>query len=73
VLFKREELFGDMMNFHMAAEMLRPGERDRYRPNDDVAVENSTYTDPGRRGVAGTLVVEKIVPWRGRRGADSPR
>ena len=28
--------------------------------NDDVAVENSTYTT-GRRGVAGTLVVEKIV------------
>jgi phosphoenolpyruvate---glycerone phosphotransferase subunit DhaK len=28
--------------------------------NDDVAVENSTYTT-GRRGVAGTLIVEKIV------------
>ena len=28
--------------------------------NDDVAVENSLYTT-GRRGVAGTLVVEKIV------------
>jgi phosphoenolpyruvate---glycerone phosphotransferase subunit DhaK len=28
--------------------------------NDDVAVENSSYTT-GRRGVAGTLVVEKIV------------
>jgi dihydroxyacetone kinase-like protein len=28
--------------------------------NDDVAVENSTYTQ-GRRGVAGTVVVEKIV------------
>ncbi len=28
--------------------------------NDDVAVENSTYTT-GRGGVAGTLIVEKIV------------
>jgi phosphoenolpyruvate---glycerone phosphotransferase subunit DhaK len=28
--------------------------------NDDVAVENSSYTT-GRRGVAGTLVVEKIL------------
>src|SRR6185369_15918719 len=28
--------------------------------NDDVAVENSSYTT-GRRGVAGTLVVEKII------------
>jgi phosphoenolpyruvate---glycerone phosphotransferase subunit DhaK len=28
--------------------------------NDDVAVENSTYTT-GRRGVAGTVVVERIV------------
>ena len=28
--------------------------------NDDVAVEDSLYTT-GRRGVAGTLVVEKIV------------
>ncbi len=28
--------------------------------DDDVAVENSTYTT-GRRGVAGTLIVEKMV------------
>ena len=28
--------------------------------NDDVAVENSTWTT-GRRGVAGTVIVEKIV------------
>ena len=28
--------------------------------NDDVAVENSTHTT-GRRGVAGTLIVEKMV------------
>src|SRR6185295_16012036 len=35
--------------------------------NDDVAVENSTYTT-GRRGVAGTLVVEKIVGAAAERG-----
>ena len=32
----------------------------RVLTNDDVAVEDSLYTT-GRRGVAGTLVVEKIV------------
>jgi dihydroxyacetone kinase-like protein len=35
--------------------------------NDDVAVENSTYTT-GRRGVAGTLVVEKVVGAAAERG-----
>jgi dihydroxyacetone kinase-like protein len=37
--------------------------------NDDVAVENSTYTT-GRRGVAGTLIVEKIVGAAAEAGAD---
>ena len=36
---------------------------------DDVAVENSTYTT-GRRGVAGTLVVEKMVGAAAEPGAD---
>ena len=43
--------------------------------NDDVAVENSLYTT-GRRGVAGTLVVEKIVgaaAEEGRRSRDAAR
>ena len=59
VLFIVKNYSGDMMNFQMAAEML---ERDNAMVviNDDVAVENSTYTT-GRRGVAGTLVVERIV------------
>jgi phosphoenolpyruvate---glycerone phosphotransferase subunit DhaK len=35
--------------------------------NDDVAVENSTYTT-GRRGVAGTLLVERIVGAAAERG-----
>jgi dihydroxyacetone kinase-like protein len=37
--------------------------------NDDVAVEDSTYTT-GRRGVAGTVVVEKVVGAAAERGAD---
>jgi dihydroxyacetone kinase-like protein len=49
---------GDVMNFDMAAEMADGVLQ--VVTNDDVAVENSSYTT-GRRGVAGTLVVEKIV------------
>ena len=58
VLFIVKNYSGDMMNFKMAAEML---DRDNATVivNDDVAVENSTYTT-GRRGVAGTLIVERI-------------
>src|SRR5207302_11447885 len=42
-----------------------------YRPSaqDDVAVESSTYST-SRRGVAGTLVVEKIVGAAAEAGAD---
>jgi phosphoenolpyruvate---glycerone phosphotransferase subunit DhaK len=66
VLFIVKNYSGDMMNFQMAAEMLT---RDNATVivNDDVAVENSTYTT-GRRGVAGTLVVEKIVGAAAERG-----
>ena len=57
---------GDMMNFQMAADML-DRENATVIVNDDVAVENSTYTT-GRRGVAGTLIVEKIVGAAAERG-----
>ncbi|PMS16687.1 dihydroxyacetone kinase subunit DhaK [Trinickia dabaoshanensis] len=50
---------GDVMNFEMAAE-LADGHVMTVVVDDDVAVEKSTYST-GRRGVAGTLVVEKIV------------
>jgi len=68
VLFIVKNYSGDMMNFQMAAEML---DRDNATVivNDDVAVENSTYTT-GRRGVAGTLIVEKVVGAAAERGAD---
>jgi dihydroxyacetone kinase-like protein len=57
-LFIVKNYEGDVMNFDMAAEM-SDGVM-QVVTNDDVAVENSSYTT-GRRGVAGTLVVEKIV------------
>jgi dihydroxyacetone kinase-like protein len=59
VLFIVKNYSGDLMNFQMASEMLEL-ENATVLVNDDVAVENSTHTT-GRRGVAGTLIVEKIV------------
>ena len=58
VLFIVKNYEGDVMNFEMAAEMSEGVMR--VLTNDDVAVEDSLYTT-GRRGVAGTLVVERIV------------
>lgn len=57
-LFIVKNYEGDVMNFDMAAEMTDGVMQ--VVTNDDVAVEDSLYTT-GRRGVAGTLVVEKIV------------
>ena len=58
-LFVVKNYEGDIMNFEMAAEMAGR-EILTIVTNDDVAVEASTYST-GRRGVAGTLIVEKIV------------
>lgn len=59
VLFIVKNYEGDVMNFEMAAEM---ADREILTViiDDDVAVETSTFST-GRRGVAGTMVVEKIV------------
>ncbi|SCM82340.1 dihydroxyacetone kinase, N-terminal domain [uncultured Sporomusa sp.] len=62
---------GDIMNFEMAAEM---AEADgvavaKVVVNDDVAVENSTWTT-GRRGIAGTVFVHKIAGAKAETGAD---
>ncbi|TIL34393.1 dihydroxyacetone kinase subunit DhaK [Mesorhizobium sp.] len=57
-LFIVKNYEGDVMNFDMAAEMSEGVMQ--VVTNDDVAVQNSSYTT-GRRGVAGTLVVEKIL------------
>lgn len=67
-LFIVKNYSGDVMNFEMAAEMYE-GTCATVLTNDDVAVEDSTYTT-GRRGVAGTLVVEKVVGAAAEAGAD---
>src|SRR5215204_4190540 len=52
---------GDVLNFEMAGELGEAEgiETDYVVTNDDVAVEDSTYTS-GRRGIAGTIFVHKI-------------
>jgi len=60
---------GDVLNFETAAE-LADLEDIKVRAvvvNDDVAVEDSTWT-AGRRGVAGTVLVEKIAGAAAERG-----
>jgi len=59
VLFIVKNYSGDLMNFEMAAEMC-DADHATVLVNDDVAVENSSHTT-GRRGVAGTVIVEKVV------------
>lgn len=68
VLFIVKNYEGDAMNFEMAAEMYE-GRHASVLINDDVAVEDSTWTT-GRRGVAGTVVVEKMVGAAAEAGAD---
>jgi dihydroxyacetone kinase-like protein len=68
VLFIVKNYAGDRMNFEMAAEIF-DGPAATVMTNDDVAVEKSTYSS-GRRGVAGTLVVEKIVGAAAEQGMD---
>ncbi|MDO4554764.1 MAG: dihydroxyacetone kinase subunit DhaK [Lachnospiraceae bacterium] len=71
VLMVVKNYTGDVMNFEMAAEM---AEMDGITvkhvvTNDDVAVEDSTWTT-GRRGVAGTVFVHKIAGAKAEKGAD---
>ena len=68
VLFIVKNYAGDCMNFEMAAELLECPTV-TVVTNDDVAVEKSTHSS-GRRGVAGTLVVEKIVGAAAEKGMD---
>ena len=58
---------GDVMNFQMAAD-LASANIATIITDDDVAVERSTWST-GRRGVAGTLIVEKMVGAAAERGA----
>jgi phosphoenolpyruvate---glycerone phosphotransferase subunit DhaK len=68
VLFIVKNYAGDVMNFEMAGEMLA-FEHATILTSDDCAVINSTYTT-GRRGVAGTVIVEKCVGSLAETGAD---
>lgn len=68
VLFIVKNYAGDSMNFQIASEMLDI-ENATVLVNDDVAVENSTHTT-GRRGVAGTVIVEKMVGAAAESGAN---
>jgi dihydroxyacetone kinase-like protein len=68
VLFIVKNYSGDIMNFEMAAEMCGVPNA-MVIVNDDVAVEDSRTTT-GRRGVAGTVVVEKVVGSLAAQGAD---
>lgn len=71
VLFIVKNYEGDVMNFSMAAEML--GDRAAtVVTDDDVAVETSSFST-GRRGVAGTLVVEKVLGAAAERGDALPQ
>ena len=67
VLFIVKNYAGDVMNFEIAAEMLDCPNA-TVLINDDVSLPKSHST--GRRGVAGTLIVEKIVGAAAENGAD---
>ncbi|MCU9533658.1 dihydroxyacetone kinase subunit DhaK [Streptococcus sp. CSL10205-OR2] len=60
---------GDIMNFEMAQEMaeMEGIAVSSVVVDDDIAVENSLYTQ-GRRGVAGTILVHKILGHAARSG-----
>ncbi|MGR9087592.1 MAG: dihydroxyacetone kinase subunit DhaK [Gammaproteobacteria bacterium] len=67
VLFIVKNYAGDVMNFEIAAEMLDCPNA-TVLVNDDVSLPKSHSI--GRRGVAGTLIVEKIVGAAAEAGAD---
>ncbi len=62
---------GDVLNFETAAELAQMDdiEVETVLVDDDCAVEDSLYT-AGRRGVAGTVLVEKIAGAAAERGDD---
>ncbi|MEU4441779.1 dihydroxyacetone kinase subunit DhaK [Actinosynnema sp. NPDC050801] len=60
---------GDVLNFETAAELVEGVDVRTVLIDDDVAVKDSLYT-AGRRGVGGTVLVEKIVGAAAERGVD---
>ncbi|MCC3301028.1 dihydroxyacetone kinase subunit DhaK [Arthrobacter sp. zg-Y895] len=71
VLLVVKNYTGDILNFETAAELAGVEGIDirTVVVNDDVAVEDSTYT-AGRRGVAGTVLLERIAGGATERGDD---
>lgn len=67
VLFIVKNYAGDVMNFEMAAEMLDCPNAS-VLVSDDVSLPKAHST--GRRGVAGTLIMEKIIGAAAENGAD---
>ena len=67
VLFIVKNYAGDIMNFSLATESYAK-ECGTLITDDDVAMEKSEHSSVGRRGVAGTLVVEKMVGAAAERG-----
>ncbi|MDX1573073.1 MAG: dihydroxyacetone kinase subunit DhaK, partial [Methylophaga sp.] len=67
VLFIVKNYAGDVMNFEIASEMLE-SDNATVLVADDVALPADHST--GRRGVAGTLIVEKIVGAAAEQGRD---
>lgn len=61
---------GDVMNFEMAAEMAAGRHRVETVIVEDDAATGPSVRSRGRRGVAGTLVVEKILGAAAERGDD---
>lgn len=70
VLLVVKNYTGDVMNFDMAKELaeMEGIKVESVIVNDDVAVENSTWTI-GRRGIAGTVFVHKIAGAKAETGA----
>ncbi|MFW2499977.1 dihydroxyacetone kinase subunit DhaK [Clostridium diolis] len=70
VLLVIKNYTGDVMNFEMAKDMaeMEGINVKAVVVNDDVAVENSTYT-AGRRGIAGTIFIHKIAGAKAETGA----
>src|SRR5690625_311472 len=62
VLLVIKNYTGDVLNFEMAAEMAEAEgiQVEQVVVNDDVAVEDSSFTT-GRRGIAGTVFVHKMA------------
>lgn len=68
VLFIVKNYPGDVLNFQMAMDMM-DGDFASVLVNDDVSIDVAGHS-AGRRGVAGTLVVEKMAGAAAERGAD---